>query len=154
MIVSSQGRDRSENTTFRAKAATPFADLPVVVLVNKYTASAAEIVAACLQDHHRAAIVGEQTYGRGIVQSLLTLSDGGALKLTTAAWMRPNGRTLHRHEGKADWGVRPDPGLKVELKDGENKKLVEGRRALLSGEDGSIEDDAQLQKALSVLKNS
>lgn len=154
VIVSSQGRDRSENTTFRAKAATPFADLPVVVLVNKYTASAAEIVAACLQDHHRAAIVGEQTYGRGIVQSLLTLSDGGALKLTTAAWMRPNGRTLHRHEGKADWGVRPDPGLKVELKDGENKKLVEGRRALLSGEDGSIEDDAQLQKALSVLKNS
>jgi carboxyl-terminal processing protease len=151
IIVSSRGRARSENTNFRAKPETMFADLKVVVLVNKYTASAAEIVAACLQDHHRAAIVGEQTFGRGTVQSLLPLSGGGGLKLTTAAWMRPNGRTLHRREGRTDWGVRPDPGLTVEVTDEERKAVVVTRRSRLNGEDGSVEDDAQLQKALALL---
>lgn len=154
IIVSSKSRARSENTTFHARPETPFAELNVVVLVNRHTASAAEIVAACLQDHHRAAIVGEQTFGRGLVQSLLKLSDGGGLKLTTAAWMRPNGRTLHRRDGKTDWGVKPDPGLMVEQSDEAHQRLAAARRALLSGRDISLQNDAPVQKALEFLRKS
>lgn len=87
------------------------ADVPLVVLVDGLTASAAEIVAACLQDRGRATVVGSRTFGKGTVQSLLPLSDGSAtLKLTTAEYLRPSMAPIHRDvddDGAADWGVRP-----------------------------------------------
>ena len=88
-------------------------DVPMVVLVDGLTASAAEIVAACLQDSGRATIVGSRSYGKGTVQSLLPLSDGSAtLKLTTAEYLRPSMNPIHRDADDdiaATWGVRPLP---------------------------------------------
>jgi carboxyl-terminal processing protease len=88
-------------------------DVPMVVLVDGLTASAAEIVAACLQDSGRATIVGSRSYGKGTVQSLLPLSDGSAtLKLTTAEYLRPSMGPIHRDaddDAAAIWGVRPLP---------------------------------------------
>jgi carboxyl-terminal processing protease len=152
IILSSQGRSEDENITFRAKEGGAYVDLPLAVLMNGYTASAAEIVAASLQDHHRAAMVGEQTFGRGTVQSIFRLQDGGALKLTTAAWLRPNGRTLLRREGRDDWGVQPDVGLAVVLTEEVHKQLAEQRETRLNRERVETPvDDPQLKKAVAFL---
>lgn len=153
VILSSTSRNADERTTFMATAGGDYTELPLVVLMNEYTASAAEIVAACLQDHHRAAMVGQQTYGRGTVQSVFPLQHGGALKLTTAAWIRPNGQTLLRREGSTDWGVRPDAGLAVKISEEAQKELARQRTSRLDGEDvEEPADDAQLRKAVAFLK--
>jgi carboxyl-terminal processing protease len=101
----------------RATAGEAVPGLPVTVLVDGLTASAAEIVAACLQDAGRARIVGSRTFGKGTVQSLIPLSDGrGLLKLTTCEYLRPSREPIHRRPAAGDdapWGVRPDPGCEV-----------------------------------------
>lgn len=154
VILTSQARNESDNVTIRAKQGGGFTRLPVVVLVNGHTASAAEIIAACLQDHHRAAVVGERTFGKGTVQSIFPLKDGGALRLTTAAWLRPNGRTLMRREGKDDWGVQPDTDLVVDTTDEQRKQLAEHRQHRLNGQEAAPPaEDTQLQKALATLKH-
>ncbi len=153
-IVSSEGRDETERSTFRAKPGGDYLDLPVAVLMNGNTASAAEIVAAALQDHHRAAAIGEQTYGRGTVQAIFRLNDGSALKLTTSAWLRPNGRTLMRREGRDDWGVQPDEGHAVVVTEEDHKQLAKQRVARLNGEEvDSPVEDKPLTKAVSVLRS-
>jgi carboxyl-terminal processing protease len=102
----------------------------MVVLINKYSASASEIVAAALQDHKRAAVVGERSYGKGSVQNIILLeNDTSALKLTTASYIRPSGKNIHRFPDKKDfedakidpdeWGVKPDAGLEVKMKEEE-----------------------------------
>jgi carboxyl-terminal processing protease len=91
-----------------------YAALPIAVLVNQSTASAAEIVAACLQDHDRGVVVGQRTFGKGTVQQLLPLESGRSLlKLTWAGFRRPTGANIHRaaHAPEsAVWGVVPNAG--------------------------------------------
>ncbi len=85
------------------------ADLPVVVLVNAGSASASEIVSGCLQDHDRAIIVGERSYGKGSVQQVRPLDYGAAyLKVTEQQYLLPSGRSIHREDGALSWGVQPD----------------------------------------------
>ena len=119
VIVTTRRRDGRISRTYAASGQGRFTDFPMAVLVNQQTASAAEIVAACLQDHHRAAIVGGRTYGKGTVQEVIDLEKGcGALKLTTSSYWRPSGKNIHRPPTagiKADWGVSPDEGCKVAL---------------------------------------
>ncbi len=90
---------------------------PMVLLVNEGSASASEIVAAALQDWERAYVVGERTYGKGSVQSLIQMEGGTtALKLTIAKYLRPNGKNIHRFPNSKDdedWGVRPDAEVKL-----------------------------------------
>jgi carboxyl-terminal processing protease len=90
---------------------------PMVVLINKGSASASEIVAAALQDHGRAVVVGERSYGKGSVQKLFNLSGGAAVKLTTETYWRPSGKNIDRprapKENPDEWGVKPNPGLEV-----------------------------------------
>ena len=95
-IVSTRGRARGSTKEFVDEARQAWPDLPIVVLVNDGTASAAEIIAGALQDHDRAVVVGAPTFGKGLVQTLFPLGEGVALKLTTARWFTPSGRTIQR----------------------------------------------------------
>ncbi|MGH7663083.1 MAG: S41 family peptidase [Gemmatimonadaceae bacterium] len=95
-IVSMRGRTREANRSFVDEAAELWDGLPIVVLVNEGSASASEIVAGALQDHDRAVLVGSTTFGKGSAQSLFPMSGGGALKLTTALWYTPVGRSINR----------------------------------------------------------
>ncbi len=102
IIVSQKGREASENTEYKASAGATLTKLPLVVLVNGGSASASEIVSGSLQDHKRAVIVGENTFGKGSVQVILPIDDNEALRLTIARYYLPSGRTIQAV------GVTPD----------------------------------------------
>jgi carboxyl-terminal processing protease len=95
-IVATRGRARGSTKEFYDEARQTWPNLPIVILVNDGTASAAEIIAGALQDHDRAVVVGAPTFGKGLVQTLFPLAEGVALKLTTARWYTPSGRTIQR----------------------------------------------------------
>jgi len=130
-IVSVKGRNTPERS-WNAHREGTFLGFPMVVLINRFSASASEIVAACLQDHHRAVVMGERSWGKGSVQNVIELENGqSALKLTTASYLRPNGKNIDRHsatKGSDEWGVTPDKGYELKLSDTELQRLVEDRR--------------------------
>lgn len=95
-IVSTRGRARGSSRTYSDQNRQLWPELAIVVLVDEFTASAAEIIAGALQDHDRAVVVGSPTFGKGLVQTLYPMADGVALKLTTARWYTPSGRTIQR----------------------------------------------------------
>ncbi len=159
IIVSVQGRDQP-GQVWSAKEEGTFEDIPMAVLVNGGTAGAAEIVAACLQDQERAIVVGERTFGRGIAQSVFELEGAeSALRLTTATFLRPSGKSLHRspHAGESDdWGVVPDEGCQVKLSPEELVQYAQYRnRRDVFREEGpprSDFEDRQLRKGLDCLR--
>lgn len=110
-IASTRGRTTGANTEFVDKSAQRWADHPIVVLVNGNTASAAEVVAGALQDNDRALLLGRQTYGKGSAQAVLQLDDGGALKLTSARWYTPLGRSIERHSAPVSEDAEADTAL-------------------------------------------
>jgi carboxyl-terminal processing protease len=121
-IVTTKDRRGGTRTSSARGAGTvflPAEQKPIAVLVNGNSASASEIVAAALQDNHRAVVVGEQTYGKGSVQSLFKLAPDQktAVKLTTQTWWRPNGKNMDKLSAPKDspneWGVTPDEGMTV-----------------------------------------
>lgn len=119
-VVNGKGTER----IFRATAGK--VDIPLVVLVNSDSASASEILAGALQDNKRAVLVGEKTYGKGLVQTVYPLRDGGALKLTTSKYFTPNGTDIN------EIGINPDYEVNLDLQSNE---------------------DVQLKKAIEVLKS-
>ncbi len=142
-IVSTRGRNTIDKT-YDAHKEGDFPDVPIVVLVNENSASASEIVAAALQDHKRARVVGQRSYGKGSVQNILDLEDGNSvLKLTVATYWRPSGKNIHRFKDAKEtdeWGVSPDPGLEVKLTPQEHFAWAMGRRDrdLLSGKAAAL----------------
>jgi carboxyl-terminal processing protease len=130
-IVSTEGRNSPERV-WDAKKEGTFEGFPMAVLVNRYTASASEIVAACLQDHKRAEIIGDRTWGKGSVQNVIELEDGKSLlKLTTASYRRPSGKEIHRFEDSSDqqeWGVTPEEPFRLRLSNAEMEQLLQDRR--------------------------
>ena len=131
-IVSTSGRNVEDKRWDERRRGT-YSDFPMLVLVNNYSASASEIVAACLQDHDRAIVVGERTYGKGSVQNIIELEQGrSALKLTTAQYFRPSGKNIHRFKGateKDEWGVLPNSGWNVKLTRAETMHLAMERHS-------------------------
>ena len=104
-IVSTRGRMAAANATYLDTVAQRWPKLPVIVMVNSGTASAAEIVAGALQDHDRAIVMGRPSYGKGSAQQVLQLENGAALKVTNALWYTPVGRSIDRPHGKHDVAV-------------------------------------------------
>ncbi len=132
-IVSVEGRTHPTRTYDAHQAGTqllPADRYPMVVLVNEGSASASEIVSAALQDHKRALVIGERSFGKGSVQNLVPMEGGkSALKLTTAKYIRPNGKNIHRFpdsKPEDDWGVRPD--IEVKLTPQEELEYLIARR--------------------------
>jgi carboxyl-terminal processing protease len=173
VIVTTRGRDALVRNEARATGAGNYQSLPLVVLVNDKSASAAEIVAACLQDHHRAAIVGERTWGKGTVQNVIPLEGGRSLlKLTIASYWRPNGHNIHRLESSTDgdeWGVKADPGCQVKLDEKQTAQWLDKRRqrdvvhgterspgepAPVLPNDSPVDFDPQLSRAVEVLNET
>lgn len=116
-------------TVATARADANETDLPLVVLVNQYSASASEIVSGALKDQKRAIIVGERTFGKGSVQMLFPLSNREAyLKLTTSHYYLPSGRCIHREENSTEWGV--DPDVTVEMTPEQMRAAIDARQDL------------------------
>lgn len=132
-IVSVKGRTVPERA-WKAKRGVKYSNLPIAVLVNRYSASASEVLSAALQDNHRAIIVGERTFGKGSVQTVLRLESGRSLlKLTTASYFRPSGVNIHRAEGmkpEDDWGVKPDEGHEHMMSKDEWRNWLTAREAV------------------------
>ncbi|MFZ5813263.1 MAG: S41 family peptidase, partial [Thermodesulfobacteriota bacterium] len=108
-IVSIKGKSSDQRKDFEARGESGEVTAPVVVLINAGSASASEIVAGALKDHKRALLIGEKTFGKGSVQTVIPLSDGSGIKLTTALYYTPNGRSIQAE------GIEPD--FKVPLQD-------------------------------------
>ncbi|HEY1784180.1 MAG TPA: S41 family peptidase [Pirellulales bacterium] len=132
LLVTTRGRDGKELERWDVEKPGAYRELPLVVLVNHDSASAAEIVAAALADHHRATIIGERTYGKGTVQNVIPIEGGrSVLKLTIATYWRPSGKNIHRLDRSRhgdEWGVKPDAGDEVKLSDKEFAKWQRQRR--------------------------
>jgi carboxyl-terminal processing protease len=131
VIVSTEGRNVPERV-WKATEPGTVQNLKLAVIVNRQSASASEIVAASLQDHQRAIVVGERTWGKGSVQNIIELEGGkSALKLTTAGYRRPSGKNIHRFEGATesdDWGVKPNEGFEVKLSANDVRRLAIAQR--------------------------
>jgi carboxyl-terminal processing protease len=173
-IVTTRGRDGATRDRFVSTGRGGYTQIPLVVLVNQNSASASEILAACLQDYGRATIIGQRTYGKGTVQRLLRVESGRSLlKLTSATYWRPSGKNIHRMPGASendDWGVSPDKGLEAALDDDEYLQWRQYRRLRdvfgdrrdgplvqqIDAEDGQLPDefiDRALELAVDFLVN-
>jgi carboxyl-terminal processing protease len=133
VIVSTRGRGGEQRDSYSATAGTELdPDLPIVVLVDRYSASASEIMAACLQDHQRAVIAGERSWGKGTVQNIEELEGGkSAIRLTIATYWRPSGKDIHKRRKSTDaddWGVRPEADLETKLTQDQYKQRALARR--------------------------
>jgi len=129
-IVSVKGRAVPEQVQLATDAKT-LTSIPIVVLANEASASAAEIVTGALSDNHRAKFIGSRTFGKGSVQQVRMLENGqGALKITHAYYYLPNGRNIHRRENDEHWGVDPEDGFYVPMSPDQVRKMIEIRRNL------------------------
>lgn len=152
-IVSTEGKN-TDKRTFSATEAGTLPDFPMAVLINRFSASASEILSACLQDHKRAIVVGERSWGKGSVQNVIELESGAsALKLTTAGYLRPSGKNIHRFPDSKvtdEWGVHPDEEVRFTRKELEEYDEYRRARDVLSEEapPESSFKDRQFEKAI------
>ena len=161
-IVSTRSRNEEDNVKYSAKTGDVLNGLPIVVLINDGSASASEIVAGALQDHKRAVILGEKSFGKGSVQTLIPLSSYGAMRLTTARYYTPSGRSIQAKGIEPDVEVKP---AKVEVIENEyerseaelknalkNDGIVDAKSTKNAKTDGELEQDYQLSRAVDLVK--
>jgi len=172
VIGTTRRRDGQIQDGYSAGEDGTYGDFPMAILVNSFSASASEIVAACLQDHDRAVVVGERTFGKGTVQELISLEGKrGMLKLTVASYWRPSEKNIHRQsddDEDDEWGVSPDEGYEVKLDEEQLAELYAARLRRdvykLNHENGSateeedvpavVDVDPQLAKAVEYLEEA
>ncbi len=157
-IVYTRGRKKNQDLEFFSNAPQPYVDFPMVVLINDGSASGSEIVAGCLQDYKRAVIVGIKSFGKGSVQTVIPLSDGSALRLTTSKYFTPSGKVIH---GKGvlpdilveDADVKPAGNEVKSEKAAEIFDQIEQKTAPEAKQDSfDYKKDNQLMRAIDVLK--
>jgi carboxyl-terminal processing protease len=141
-IVSTRGRAEGMSRIFADSRDQEWQEMPIVVLVDQWSASTAEIIAGALQDNDRAVVVGTPTFGKGLVQSLFRLGNGRALKLTTARWFTPSGRSIQRESRSEEEQVRVaqdiEEGDTLSLDSLPTHKTISGR--LVRGGGGIVPD--------------
>ncbi len=147
-IVSIRGRSAASSREFADQARQPWPDLGLVVLVNESSASASEIVAGALQDHDRAVLLGNTTYGKGSAQSVWTFTEGSALKLTTARWFTPAGRSIQRKHQTPASANDEDADTLAAPAEKRSAFRTDGGRTVLGG--GGIMPDIMVPRADSV----
>ena len=129
VIVTADGRTPAARFTMEATPGEVLPGVPVVVLVNGSTASAAEILAGALQDHHRALLLGRRTFGKGSVQTVMPLSEGRAIKLTTSRYFTPSGRSIQGHGIDPDHAFENIDGVPLDLDDPRVRQTLGARDA-------------------------
>ena len=171
ILVSQKGRIPSENYTYYAHKSGTYKNIPIVILVNGGSASASEIVSGSMQDHKRAVIVGESTFGKGSVQAILPVTKDEALRLTVARYYLPSGRTIQAKGVKPDIVVHPGKiklenegilikekelknHLKAELNKIEHKKVTNTKNELNPDKDLQLKIGADILKALIIQKEN
>ena len=160
LIVSTRGRNATMQLEFNARAGEWLPGVPLIVLVDRGSASASEVLAGALQDHGRALIIGERTFGKGSVQSILPLRNGSGVKLTTARYYTPSGRSIQAE------GIRPDLVVeRVKIVDAHDQRIREADldrhlsndtvvKAVIPDVSVPAEEDYALHEALSILKGA
>lgn len=134
LIVFTRGRDNRLERSYRARARKIFPFVPMAVLINGYSASASEIVAGALQDNRRAVLVGEKSFGKGSVQSVLPQDGNTAIRLTTAKYYTPSERVIHDH------GIEPDVVVPLSVENWRNILLARNRAEETNGVDSAAAD--------------
>jgi carboxyl-terminal processing protease len=152
LIVYTQGRKPEDKEEFKAEADGDPLNIPIAILINSGTASAAEIVTGAMKDTHRAVVVGERSFGKGSVQSVFKLKDGEGLRLTTAHYYTPSGVTIHGH------GVSPQVEVVLTADDDDKIRLQVDRSDISDKKEFKARfgfdpiEDRQLDAAVDVLK--
>lgn len=165
-IVSTRSRNEEDTVKYTATSGDIAKDLPIIVMINEGSASAAEILAGALQDHRRAVVLGEKSFGKGSVQTVIPLRNNAAMRITTARYYTPSGRSIQAKGIEPDVEVKQarveeiesyglslsEANLKGALKNEQTAKDKKGKEVKKSEKDKNEADDYQLTRALDLVK--